>query len=168
VVPRRDEVEPSGRGQCLGLALQTRIVDGVLGQHLVEDGQEARVALERFGRWRDRRRGPYCQALLGGVGVEVREEIGLWVLRMRKHFLQLFSTPLLTLTLECRHVGTLTMLGLEESVDTHLAALGSRKADLRCDNNMLLESIGQWGHAARFHVDVELSEQHAEFRCCNR
>ena len=56
------------------------------------------------------------------------------------------------------------MLGLEESVDTPLAALGSRKAGLRCDSNMLLESIGQWGRVAKFHVVVELSEQHAEFR----
>lgn len=116
VIPCRDEVEPSGRGQGLGLALQTRIVDGVLGQHLVEDGQETRVALERFGRWRYRRCGPYCQALLGGVGVEVREDIGLWILRMRKHFLQLFSTPLLTLTLECRHVG-----------NTHNARVGGER-----------------------------------------
>jgi hypothetical protein len=59
------------------------------------------------------------------------------------------------------------MLGLEESVDSPLAALGSRKAGLRCDNSMLLESIGQWGHVAKFHVDVELSEQHADFVCCN-
>lgn len=100
VIPRCDEVEPRRRGQCLGLALQTRIVDGVLGQHLVEDCQEAQVALERFGRRRDRRRGPYGQALLGGVGVKIRENMNLWVLRMRKDFLQHFSmnTSLLTLT----------------------------------------------------------------------
>lgn len=159
VIPRCDEVEPRRRGQGLGLALQTWIVDGVLGQHLVEDGQEARVALERFGRWRDRRRGPYGQALLGGVGVKIRENMRIWVLRMRKHFLQLFSmnTSLLTLTF-----GKLTMLGLEASVETPLAALDIRKAGLRRENNMLLKSIGQWGHVAKFYV--ELPEQHAEFR----
>lgn len=54
------------------------------------------------------------------------------------------------------------MLGLDESVDTPLATLGSPKAGLRRVNNMLLESVGQWGHVAKFHV--ELPEQHAEFR----
>lgn len=54
------------------------------------------------------------------------------------------------------------MLGLEASVETPLAALDIRKAGLRRDNSMLLKSIGQWGHVAKFHV--ELPEQHAEFR----
>ena len=53
-----------------------------------------RVPLKGLGRWRDRGCGPYRQALLWRVGIEVGEDVGLWVLRMWKDFLQLFSLGL--------------------------------------------------------------------------
>lgn len=51
-VPCLYKCKPSRGGKCLGLALQPRVVGGVFREHIVEDGEEARVALERIWCWR--------------------------------------------------------------------------------------------------------------------
>jgi hypothetical protein len=59
----------------LCLALQLRVVGGVFREDVVEDGEEARVALERARRGRDGGGGADCEGRIGRGGVEVGEDV---------------------------------------------------------------------------------------------
>jgi hypothetical protein len=118
LVSRLYKVEPAWRGKRLCLALQFRVVGGMFREDVVEDGEEARVTLERAGRGRDGGGGADCEGRVGRGGVEVGEEVAGGGLGVDEDFLG-----------EVRRFAgiwgggcdgwrwELTMLGLEGSVD---------------------------------------------------
>lgn len=75
LVPRLYKVEPAWRGKRLCLALQFGVVGSVFREDVVEEGEEARVALERARCGRDSGGGANCEGRVGRGGVEVGEEV---------------------------------------------------------------------------------------------
>ena len=86
--PRLYKAKPARRSKCLCLTLQLRIVGRMFCEDFVEDGEEARVALERVGGGRDGGCGANCEGRVWGCRVEVGEQQGVGYLRVWENFLE--------------------------------------------------------------------------------
>lgn len=88
LVPCLYKIKPAGRRERLRLALQPRVVGRMLREHVVEDGEEARVSLEGFRRWREGGRGANCEGRVWGCSVEVGKEVAVGLLGVWEDFLR--------------------------------------------------------------------------------
>lgn len=104
-------------------------------EDIVENGEEARIALERVRSWRHGRGAANCEGRTWGRGVEVGEEVAVGDLRMGEDFLHGTGSTSLPLLDELES-WKLTMLGLEDNVDSPRVNLANR-----CGENKRVECI---------------------------
>ena len=136
--PRLYEVEPPRRSKYLCLALQLRIVGRMFCEDFVEDGEEARVALERVGCGRDGGCGANCKGWVRGYRVEVGEQRGVGCLREWENFLEgEVRSKVRGLLSAVGWPKKLTMLGLEANVDKPR----TRAQNCRAGNNRVVNIL---------------------------
>lgn len=88
LVPCLYKGKSAGGRKRLCLALQPWVIGGVLRQDIVENCDEARVALEGVGRRWNGGSHANREGGIWGRGVEVREQVAVGSLRVREDFLR--------------------------------------------------------------------------------